>query len=500
MPKKKILSNLQYTAGFFIILLFSAALLCARFGLDLDLLWHIRMGEDIVRNHEIISENTYSWLQGTYWNQQEWLYDVIIYAVISFTGLIGYHLIFALSEVSLIGIGFRQHKSKIHYPILYFVISAFILTVVPTNAMNRPSDYSTFIFVFLFWLYEGVSAKKLLVYFFSGLFIGNFHCGTVITATAFMILHFVLDAVSEIILKDKAGNFNVRYVFYRILSIVLFIAGSCINPLGPKQLLNMLTATSLDTLSYIDEWKPLRTDNFMIIMALVIVILSFGYALKGSWKKRDVIRIGILSAFLVLTLYSLKSSIIFIYLYIVYGYEYTETMFHDFILQFSKPADWNAGIRFTKKLAIPAVILGIAASCITFYYAGHKTFDNLVYDTQKSFVSDDIIDYLEKHDDERLLHGYSMSNYLLWNDISVFVDSRQHPYSKEFGCAESMDDVVDMTDTKSYEIMDEYFEKYQFTEVLTDSKFDINWYMCQRDDFELIYDDKDTKSALWVKK
>ena len=47
--------------------------------------------------------------------------------------------------------------------------------------------------------------------------------------------------------------------------------------------------------------------------------------------------------------------------------------------------------------------------------------------------------------------------------------------------------------------MNEYFDEYDFDEVLCDKDFlDISWYMNTRDDFECLY--KTDKSELWVKK
>lgn len=499
MGKKKAISGLKYAGGFLAVFVFVIVIINTHGIFDSDLLWHYKMGEDIVHSHQIISENTYSWIEGTYWNQQEWLYDVIFYLIVSKTGLVGYQLMFAVCMTVIFYIGYRQNKNNIRHPVLYFIVSGFILAAMPTNIINRPVWYSSFIFVFLFWVYEKQGLKRFIAYFLSGVFIANLHCGTVIIAAAFLIIQFVLDIICRVLIDYKKGSLGFKYIGCRLSGIVLFLAGSCVNPLGPKQLLNMLRATRLGTLKYIQEWQPIEFDNFIQILTVMIILLSFGYALKHSWQSRDVMRIGIISAFLALALYSMKSSVVFIYLYIVYGYEYTENMLCDFILQFSEASDWDAGIRFTKKSVVTAAVSGCAASCAVFSIVYGVTFDKFVYDLQKKAIPDNMITYLQEHSGERLLHGYICGNCLLWNDIKVFVDTRQHPYAKEFGYASSMDAVCEMKHTKDFEIMDDYFDEYQFTEVLSTQDFDIDWYMTQRDDFKCIYSDEDTKSALYVK-
>ena len=57
---------------------------------DVDLMWHIRGGEEIVRTGTISLVNNFSWIEGTIWTQQEWLFDVLIYLITRYTGRIGF--------------------------------------------------------------------------------------------------------------------------------------------------------------------------------------------------------------------------------------------------------------------------------------------------------------------------------------------------------------------------------------------------------------------------
>ena len=112
-------------------------------------------------------------------------------------------------------------------------------------------------------------------------------------------------------------------------------------------------------------------------------------------------------------------------------------------------------------------------------------------------ISDNMITYLQERD-AKLLNGYDTGNYLLWNDIKVFVDTRQHPYVKEFGELTAVDDMFDMSNTKNKRVMDAYFDKYDFDTVLSDKiSLDVDWYMQQRTDFKRIGGTNWT--SLWVK-
>jgi hypothetical protein len=374
--------------------------------------------------------------------------------------------------------------------------------------MNRPVEYSTFMFPVFIWLYDKYNYKYLLMYFICGLFMGNFHCGTVIVLTVTLVIQIVLDLLCELLLKCRTNNVTITYCIYRILSVLCFLAGSCINPLGPKQLYNMYKATHLATIKFISEWDSWSMSYYSMIVLFLVCVLSLGYALYSFKSKIDIQRIGLLCAYLVLALYSKKSVLIFVYCFVIFGYRYLDKMVYDLLSNIRDFIHNQKFIFLLRKLSIKlskTFMLSVSIFSVFFYgvlysYGSYQTFANYIQTNQDIVVSQSIVDYLKDNNGEHLLHGYTFSNYLLWNDIKVFVDTRQHPYVKEYGYATSFDDLMDIMHTKNIDTIDEYFDKYEFTEVLCDASFDINWYMSQRDDFSLIIEDEDTECKLWVKK
>lgn len=485
-------SKLVHVSAFVLFSGICAVFIASSFGLDLDVLWHIKMGKDIFETGRVSTENYYSWIENTYWNQQEWLYDLFLYVVIKYADIWGFCLIHALAQALLFLLGYKLSKPE--NVILYSLLFCVLFDIFPSAYMNRPSEYSTFAFILFMYLFSKSNYKYLCVYFSIGIFMANFHCGTAFVLIAFLVLQLSIYIIASIFTKEKIENLK-----YHFSGLLLFALGCFINPCGPRQLYNMFTAVGLETLKYIEEWKPLATNNYVPIIGLMIVIMSFSYNLK-NWKRDDIYNIALMSAFFTLMISSVRGSTVFMYLYFCYGYKYTEKFLCDFADLFSKPSDWMFfDIKFGKREFISIIISGVLTSCLIFSIKGNFDFNKFIDVKSREYISSEIIDYLKANNGKKLLNSYSDGNVLLWNDVKVFVDTRQHPYSKEFEYASSMDDMIDMVWCKDKDVMNEYFDEYDFDEVLCDKDFlDISWYMNTRDDFECLY--KTDKSELWVKK
>lgn len=156
-----------------------------RFGLDTDMLWHIKIGNDIISNQSVSIDNNYTWLSGSTWNQQEWLYDVIISTLVKYLGVWGYYMPYGLGCILLFYLSYTLSKPKNIF--IHVIIFSIVMACVPLNVMNRPAEYSAFIFILFMWLYYKRGKRYHLLYMLAGIFIGNFHCGMGIILTAFLL-------------------------------------------------------------------------------------------------------------------------------------------------------------------------------------------------------------------------------------------------------------------------------------------------------------------------
>ena len=466
-----------------------------RFGLDPDMLWHIKIGNDIISNQTVSIDNNYTWLSGSTWNQQEWFYDVIISTLIKYFGVWGYYLPYGLGCILLFYLSYTLSKPKNIF--MHVIIFSIVMACVPLNVMNRPAEYSVFIFILFMCLYYKRGNKYHLLYLLAGIFIGNFHCGMGIILTAFFVMQIILDIILSFCNKNIQVKNDIKHSGLKVLDLLLFIVGMCINPFGFGQIINMIKAIGIQSNQFINEWKALSIDNLGYILLLMFLVGALIYNIK-CWNKIDLFKIVCILAVFALMCKSQKSSIIFVYLYVCFGYKYVEQFIFDIADYVYKGDKWEiCRVKLNKGICVGVTLCVFIISGFILNQQMGYNFNNYVDNMCRGVISDNMIMYLQESD-AKLLNGYDTGNYLLWNDIKVFVDTRQHPYVQEFGELTAVDDMFDMSNTKNKRVMDAYFDKYDFDIVLSDKiSFDVDWYMQQRTDFKRL--GGTNWASLWVK-
>jgi hypothetical protein len=149
------------------------------------------------------------------------------------------------------------------------------------------------------------------------------------------------------------------------------------------------------------------------------------------------------------------------------------------------------------------LILSLSVLLSTSVFVSNKTdMSTFITNRQDDYVDSTALEYLQdissKNDDVRLFNGYVTGNCLLYNDIKCFVDTRQQPYSKEFGWCQALDDLFS---TSKYDIsaMNKLFETYDFNYAISNTECKIDWYMSQCDNWEIVYTSDDETIRIWAR-
>ena len=387
---------------------------------------------------------------------------------------------------------------------MYLMTSLFLMVVIPMTQINRPSDFSTLLLPLLLYLYgydRNIKQIRVsaIVYLASGIFVANFHCAQGIAILAMVFTRFILSVVFSLILVKKP----IKYFIHKCGYMLLYVTGMCLNIEGPKQIMNVFKVLNMNSTKYIQEWQAIPLNNYVTIIALIVVIMSFGYAFakrKHSISIMDEVycvpeheeqiltNLALICATLVMTMYSAKSSVLFVYMFICFGYPYFEKMITDGLSTITKKEVVISSV--TNKVLLSGIIVGCIFGVIQFASNG-PTFDKYVSKNQSQIVSNDIITCLQTEEDVRLLHSYNIANYLMFNDIPVIVDTRQQPYARENGYSETCDDIFYlMYKAKSNEDVESVLEKYDINMVLCDRSMNLCWYFDNNDDYEFVMSDK----------
>ena len=226
------------------------------------------------------------------------------------------------------------------------------------------------------------------------------------------------------------------------------------------------------------------------------MFLLVPFLARPKFNRRNFIDIGMVCSLFVLMFVSVKSTIIFTYCYPFIGYKYFEDIYFSV-----KDRLKNKSIRIPKlSYNAPTVFISIFLAVIIggcfFVFVGGKSFKKAVAISSEEYVSEDIIEYLKDNKPDRILNGYVTGNILLWNDIKVFQDSRQHPYIKEMGNEDAVDIYMKIRKDIDGSFTDEIFEKYDFDAVITNDELKINWYLQNSGKYKRVIDTK--TSDLWI--
>lgn len=493
MKKKKLtIDTLCIMLMFVMIVVVFTAIMGSK-TLDKDLLWHYKLGEEIVKTGRISSDNTFTFLKGTKWIPQEWLYEVMIYIVISLFGTIGYIGLYFVNSVLALILTVKYNKNCKNIALLLVVYTA-VMVLTARNIGNRPSEFSVYFAVFIIWLYnkEIQSNYRLLIYLFLGAFAANFHGGSLLTLVAIELIMIFSDIVSDIHNKEKL---KISKIMNSIFDTFVLMLGSLINPSGAELLTTIVKIPSLNTTKYIQEWGPFETTLSGGVL-IGLIIISFGYYIgKHGVIKEDLRVILVSMALLILSLHSAKAFMVFDLCFMVYGYKYIEEFVLDMV-NIEVTGILKKIINIGKTFVPAALVIVIVASPGLIKINKSNNFIEYANTT----TSEKIIKELKKNytNKTKILAGYVSGNYLIGNDMKCFVDTRQWPYSKElYGC-DALDKLFDIGDNSdNYEKISKFISEYDFDYIWTSKEFNINQYLKSDKHYELVVYDKKHKQRLW---
>ncbi len=466
--------------------------------LDYDMIWHYLMGRDI-RLNGISCENPYSWIKGTVWNQQEWLYDLIFYSVVEFGGMLGY-MIMALIPLVVIYVVGILYGTKGKSAFIYLIFYAAVFIFMPKNAISRPVYYSTLFLPILVLVYLKLqkNLKMVIIFFLSGILLSNMHLGQGEAIGLFLIICFMVDLVYGVMNK----SIDPKYYAGRISGIILFFVGLFFNPVGVGMVMEsfkmLLFGVSSEYNTYIKEWRPYSPNNLHRALFLVMVVLICGYGLSRFKEKEDYIKIGLILASVLAIFKSAKCGVISVMLIQVFLYKY--------LIDFAR---WIAGnkIKYIDKhkplnmYSVAGMVAGIVISISILLSKYPDSFGEYVDQSRALKISDEVMDCLKERKDSHLLNGYNSSNFLMWNDIKVMVDTRFFPYDYEDDEINAIDGVFSLVLTRSSaEEIKEVLDKFDIDTVLIDDELKpVEWYFKYSSKYELAVSDS-FGNAVYIRK
>lgn len=450
--------------GLFCFIFFFSLFLSSFFSIDSDYFWHIKAGKYMVNNNVILKYDVFSWIcRGKYWMSHEWLFDIYIYllSLISKYHFIIYCFINTLLLLLLqFFYNYKNYKRNIPFTLLWICICYFFGGVIQPRPHMVSFLLLTLSIYFLYDLWNNENSKKVFFLPLITVFWSNIHGGSsnlsYILCLIFIICGLFSFSFSKIYTSRISKLQLKKYLFVFILCIISVM----INPHGIKMLFypyqNMNDSLMLKTIT---EWHCSDLNiatcyPYFIISFLIFCIMLFS---KNKIKFIDFV-LYLFALFL-----GLKSIRFCIFIYI-----FSSCFIFDYI-----PCRREDKGTFLTLITFSLLLLSVFLFRV----------DNMISGVNKNVISNEMISYIKKKSPKRLFNYYDYGGYLIYKDISVFIDGRCDLYSLHNYYSDYY--IIQMGNTD----IEKLVEKYKFDYFLVNDKFPIYYYLLDNKNYKLLKSD-----------
>lgn len=245
--------------------------------IDIDLYWHLRLGNQIIATHSIDHAGSgfaYT-MPGRSWVTTQWLSEVILatlYNLGGFEAVVAMRLAVSVALLCLLGARLLRGRSTVWSPIVFAVT----ILLVSGQFQARPELFSLF---FVFWL-AGVLRDEILdirrhrlaaVMVVTWLW-ANVHGSWVLVPACYALLSFGW-------LVERRDT-EYRKCLRAGITVIGTIAVGGLTPVGPRLLLAFFKFAG--STGQITEWRPSTIHNVgVVVFGLIVAALVAAWARSG---------------------------------------------------------------------------------------------------------------------------------------------------------------------------------------------------------------------------
>ncbi|MDO8667991.1 MAG: hypothetical protein Q7K35_02730 [bacterium] len=408
--------------------------------LDNDFGWHLKVGEQIVKERAVPSFDYYDYtLAGRTWVDHEWLANAAVYLIYQKAGYIAVNILFALVVTGVLII-LNYYISRYFTKKGAFFIAAFgflgLVASLPHFGV-RVQELSVINLLLLFLIMEHYTKSKSLrtLFFIPPLFYfwSTIHGGFLIGI--FVMFFWLLVKAVEIFLNRFSFfsflDYEKKMSFKNLFNFLIFsfagVGATLLTPYGLKLYSFLIDYRSAFYLTRINEWVPfyyLPLNYWQIFFEAFLVsavILAFYLSLKKKNYKISIWEMAVSLFFLALAFKSRRHfPLLFIAAFpflIKFFTAYIDFSFEDYGKKWIRPF-------FIIKFFL---ISGILCS-IVFVLLGVKFTNDPLAFFKKSFPYA-AANFLKEHpeyNDFKIFNNYGWGGYLIWilPERKLFIDGR----------------------------------------------------------------------------
>ena len=470
-----------------ILSIFAFSLLFSVKYFENDLFFDLKTGENILK-YGIDFKDHFSLVTNLSYLYHHWLYDLIIYFVNNYFGLLGIKLFFLFVFFAFGLLYFVECNKIINNKIISLIITSITMYYINIFFTTRVQSITNILFfleiILLNKIYESTYKKYLLYLLLLCILIVNLHMPLWILSLVLFLPYLYSAIVSYIFNKKGNINKNKNHLFIEtpasykniFLSLIIIVISGLISPYGSSIYSFFIKYLTTNGYKYFNISELQATVLIYFKYELFIIILL----ITGLYLK--LLKISFKDFFLILGLFvfSLLSIRNGIYFLVIGMY----VLIKSYI-------PMNLSIKKIKK--INKVIVGLCA-IILLLIINIYTLMSINYPNNKYKINEEypveMVKYIKENidiDNIRLYNHFNFGSYLEYNDIPVFVDSRAEVYIKEFnGGYDIAKDYYNSTLIDQYENI---FKKYKFNYALIFNNSNLKEYYKYNDNFKIVKED-----------
>jgi len=427
--------------------------------LDPDLGWHLKVGEDIIREGQVPDINYYNYtLEGKNWVDHEWLMDVSTFFLYNNFGYLVVSIFFVLIIVAvLIALNVFLLKNFVKgvlgVALTIFFQTLGIIAMAPHLGVRLQEITLLNIVILFFILYYYNKNKNYKLLFFLWPLFYFWACAHAGFLIGIFILFFWLGVklVEKILNKFRLKfiNFNNVFKYRHVLVVLIFslisVLFTFLTPYKFKLYFFLSEYKNTYYMSHIQEWlgQHYFPFNYWQLVYLALVATAVLLVIFFSIKKKD-------GSFKV-DLWSILVSVFFIFLafksrrhfplLFVVSYPFVVSAYAYF-LKVPKNSVLKSSI--VKKICF--LYFAVAVIALGFLKLSTTKFTATPFDSFCGFYPCQVVNFLKEssqYDNLNVFNYYGWGGYLIWTlpERKLFIDGRLPQY--EFA---------------GHTIMEEYYE------------------------------------------
>ena len=411
--------------------------MAVRVSVDTDTWWHLRAGEWILENNEILREDPFSLTRlGDAWRYPGWIAQVIFFSIYNLFSVSGLNVFTAIIVLIAFIVLFQSLQGHV---LLRAAVLIFAAVVSAVYWSARPHIF-TFLFsaYFIFVLEEFRLGKRNILWTLPIVMAvwanvhGGFAIGFILLIT-YLIGEFVND-VLKLIKRDIGFNelwAEQRRTYAIYILIGLLCAGAVfLNPHGPSMLLYPFKTISIGVLhEYIQEWQS-PDFHQLEVQPFVWMLLALLAAFTATKKRVHPVEFFLVAGFAFMGLMAARNIAIFALVAAPVLARHTDSAIQPYL----------AGSESRKQVpAKTAKILNIALLLVITIAAIFKISIPLQDETNMDAIKEQVpinaTAFLKETNPEgNLFNSYNWGGYVIWDlypEYFSFVDGRTDLFDDE---------------------------------------------------------------------